>query len=197
MKFNTIQEAVDELKKGSIIILLDEKDRENEGDLICAASKATVERLNFMIDYARGPFLITFMTEDRARELDLSSVCKNNTSPHKTNFMMSVDHMKCKTGSSVHERLMTIKALGDKNAKPSDFVRPGHMIPIASAKAGLSERKGHTEAAVELMKLAGFDPAVALGLEIVSKEGHMATEEELFELSKRFDLKIIHMRDLV
>ena len=196
-KFNTIEEAIKDVKAGKLVIIMDSKDREYEGDFVGAAAKVTPEIINFMLSYARGAFIALFMPAGRCDQLNIPAMAAQNSSFNNTKFRMSVDGKNNVSGSSAFDRAETVNLLGNPNAKPEDFVRPGHVIPIEANPKGLLGRKGHTEAGVELMKLAGINPPVAVDLEILDDNGHMAHEEKLFWLAKEFNLKIISVDDLV
>ncbi|MBI4043116.1 MAG: 3,4-dihydroxy-2-butanone-4-phosphate synthase [Deltaproteobacteria bacterium] len=195
--FDSIEEAIEEIRKGNLVIIMDSKEREYEGDFVGAAAKMTTAQINFMLSYARGAFIAVFMPPGWADQLEIPRIAKENTSFNQTKFLLSVDAKNNVSGSSAFDRAMTVNLLGDSNAKPSDFVRPGHVVPIEADPKGFSARKGHTESGVELMKLAGIEPPVAIDLEILDEDGTMAHEERLFALAKEFNLKIISVDDLV
>jgi 3,4-dihydroxy 2-butanone 4-phosphate synthase/GTP cyclohydrolase II len=197
LKLNTIKEAIADIKKGKLIIVVDDEDRENEGDFIAAAEAVTPEIINFMSAYGRG-LICAPLTEDRCKELNLDMMVKNNTVLHHTQFTVSVDLIGhgCTTGISVHDRAKTIKSLVDESTKPHDLGRPGHIFPLQAKNGGVLRRTGHTEAAIDLARLAGFKPAGIL-VEILSEDGSMARLPELIEVAKKFDLKIISIEDLV
>ena len=197
LKLNTIKEAIADIKKGKLIIVVDDEDRENEGDFIAAAEAVTPEMINFMSTHGRG-LICAPLTEDRCDELGLDMMVKNNTVLHHTQFTVSVDLIGhgCTTGISVHDRAKTIKSLVDKDTKSHDLGRPGHIFPLQAKNGGVLRRTGHTEAAIDLARLAGFKPAGIL-VEILSKDGSMARLPELLEVAKKFDLKIISIEDLV
>jgi len=197
LKLNTIKEAISDIKKGKLIIVVDDKDRENEGDFIAAAEAVTPEMINFMSANGRG-LICAPLTEDRCEELNLDMMVKNNTVLHHTQFTVSVDLIGhgCTTGISVHDRAKTIKSLVDESTKPHDLGRPGHIFPLQAKNGGVLRRTGHTEAAIDLARLAGFKPAGIL-VEILSEDGSMARLPELIEVAKKFDLKIISIEDLV
>lgn len=195
MKFNTIAEAIEDIKQGKIIVVVDDEDRENEGDLIMAAEKATPEAVNFMATHGRG--LICLPIEGkRLDELDLQAMVTNNTDPHGTAFTVSIDAKECTTGISAHERAMTIKVVLDPNTKPADLHRPGHVFPLRAKEGGVLRRAGHTEATVDLTKMAGLYPAGVI-CEIMKEDGTMARIPELMEFVKTHDLKIITIADLI
>ncbi len=197
LKLNTIKEAIADIKKGKLIIVVDDEDRENEGDFIAAAEAVTPEMINFMSTHGRG-LICAPITQDRCEELDLEMMVKNNTVLHHTQFTVSVDlnGHGCTTGISTHDRAKTIKALVDENTKPHDLGRPGHIFPLKAMNGGVLRRTGHTEAAIDLARLAGFKPAGIL-VEILNEDGSMARLPQLLEVAKKFDLKIISIEDLV
>ena len=194
---NTIEEAIEEIKNGKIIIVVDDEDRENEGDFIIAAEKVNPEIINFMMRYGRG-VLCTPMSEERCAELELPMQVQENTSVYETPFTVTVDLIGhgCTTGVSMYDRAMTIKALADPNTKPTDLARPGHINPLRARSRGVLRRAGHTEAAVDLAKLAGLQPVACL-IEVINEDGTMARLPELLEIAKRFDFKIISIADLI
>jgi len=196
-QFDSIEDAINEVKNGRLIIVLDSKDREYEGDFIGAAAKVTPETINFMLKYARGAFIATFMPPGICSKLKIPPMSVGNTSFNKTNFRVSVDAKSAITGSSAFDRAKTVNLLAGPQSKHEDFVIPGHVIPIEATQKGLFGRGGHTEAGVALVKLAGFDPAVAIDLEILNEDGTMAHEEHLFYLAKKFQLKIINIDSLL
>lgn len=195
MSFNTIEEAIESIKKGEMIIVVDDEDRENEGDLIMAAEYASAENINFMIKEARGLVCVP-MTIDRLDHLDLSPMVMNNTDVNQTAFTISVDHKNTTTGISAMERSLTIKALVDDASQSSDFNQPGHIFPLAARDGGVLVRAGHTEAAVDLSKLAGLKPAGVI-CEIIKDDGSMARVPDLIEYSKKHNLKMITIADLI
>jgi len=196
-KLNTIQEAIEDIKNGKMIIVVDDEDRENEGDFIAAAECVTPEMINFMAKNGRG-LICAPLTEARCEELDLPLMVNNNTVLHNTPFTVSIDLIGqgCTTGISVHDRAKTIKALTDKDTKPADFGRPGHIFPLRAKEGGVLRRTGHTEASIDLARLAGFKPAGIL-VEILNEDGTMARLPQLKKVAKKFDLKIISIEDLV
>lgn len=196
-KLNTIEEAIEDIRQGKIIIVVDDEDRENEGDFIAAAEKVTPEMINFMATHGRG-LICAPLTEARCKELDLNLMVTNNTVLHETQFTVSVDLIGhgCTTGISVHDRAKTIQFLVDDNTKPEDLGRPGHIFPLRAKQGGVLRRTGHTEAAIDLARLAGLKPAGIL-VEILNADGSMARLPQLFEVAKKFDLKIISIEDLV
>ena len=197
IKLNTIQEAIEDIKNGKMIIVVDDEDRENEGDFIAAAECVTPEMINFMAKNGRG-LICAPLTEARCEELDLPLMVTNNTVLHNTPFTVSIDLIGngCTTGISVHDRAKTIKALTLKDTKASDFGRPGHIFPLRAKEGGVLRRTGHTEASIDLARLAGFQPAGIL-VEILNEDGTMARLPQLLEVAKKFDLKIISIEDLV
>lgn len=195
-EFNTITEALEDLKVGKMIIVVDDEDRENEGDLVMAAQKATPEAINFMTKYGRGLICVA-LTKERAEQLKLEPMVEDNTSKLGCKFTVSVDAMhNTTTGSSAYDRSETIQVLIDENSKLEDLVRPGHIFPIVAAPGGVLRRVGHTEAAVDLAKLAGLYPAGVL-CEILSENGQMARLPELKELAQKFNLKMVTVKDLI
>ena len=197
IQLNTISEAIEDIRNGKIIIVVDDENRENEGDFIAAADLVTPEMINFMATNGRG-LICAPLTEDRCRELDLNMMVENNTVLHHTQFTVSVDLIGhgCTTGISVHDRAKTIKALVNKNTKPNDLGRPGHIFPLRAKEGGVLRRTGHTEAAIDLARLAGLEPAGIL-VEILNEDGTMARLPELVKVAKKFDLKLISIEDLV
>ncbi len=197
LKLHTIKEAIADIKKGKLIIVVDDEDRENEGDFIAAAEAVTPEMINFMSTHGRG-LICAPLTEDRCEELNLDMMVKNNTVLHHTQFTVSVDLIGhgCTTGISVHDRAKTIKSLVDEDTKPHDLGRPGHIFPLQAKNGGVLRRTGHTEAAIDLARLAGFKPAGIL-VEILNEDGSMARLPELLKVAEKFDLKIISIEDLV
>lgn len=196
-KLNTIEEALDDIRKGKVIIVVDDEDRENEGDFITAARNATPEVINFMATHGRG-LICAPLTEERAHELKLDMMVPANTSLHETPFTVSIDLLGfgCSTGISASDRSKTVKALIDPTIKPSDFGRPGHIFPLKSKPGGVLRRTGHTEATVDISVLAGFEPCGVL-VEILNEDGTMARLPELMKIAERFDLKIISIEDLI
>jgi 3,4-dihydroxy 2-butanone 4-phosphate synthase/GTP cyclohydrolase II len=197
IKLNTIKEAISDIKNGKMVIVVDDKDRENEGDFIAAAEMVTPEMINFMSMQGRG-LICAPITDDRSKKLGLNMMVENNTVLHQTQFTVSVDLIGhgCTTGISVHDRAKTIKALVNNETKPHDLGRPGHIFPLRAKNGGVLRRTGHTEAAVDLARLAGFKPAGIL-VEILNEDGSMARLPELVKVAKKFDLKIISIEDLV
>ncbi|TDQ76417.1 bifunctional 3,4-dihydroxy-2-butanone-4-phosphate synthase/GTP cyclohydrolase II [Sphingobacterium yanglingense] len=197
IKLNTIEEAIEDIKAGKVIIVVDDEDRENEGDFITAARNATPEIINFMATHGRG-LVCAPLSEERCRELNLHPMVGQNTAIYETNFTVSVDLQGygCTTGISASDRSKTIKALIDPNIKPEELGRPGHIFPLIAMDGGVLRRTGHTEATVDIARLAGFEPAGVL-VEILKEDGEMARLPDLLEVAKRFDLKIISIEDLI
>ena len=196
MQINTIEEALRDFKEGKFVIVVDDEDRENEGDFIIAAEKITPEKVNFMLKHGRG-VLCCPITEQRCAELDLMHQVANNTSMLGTPFTVTVDKLEgCTTGVSAADRAATIRALADPNSKPETFGRPGHINPLYAKAGGVLQRAGHTEAGVDLARLAGLQPAAAL-IEIMNTDGTMARMPQLQEVAREFDLKIITIKDLI
>lgn len=194
-KFNTIEEAIEDIKAGKIIVVVDDEDRENEGDLLMAAEKVTAESINFMARYARGLICMP-MTEEKLQELHLHQMVANNTDSKETAFTISIDSVETTTGISAYERALTIKRAVDSSAKAEDFQSPGHIFPLRASKGGVLKRAGHTEAAVDLAKLAGLSPAGAI-CEIMNEDGTMARVPDLMKYVKEHNLKIITIADLI
>ena len=194
MRINTIEEALADFREGKFVIVVDDEDRENEGDFIIAAEKITPEKVNFMLQHGRG-VLCCPITEQRCAELDLMHQVTNNTSMLGTPFTVTVDKLEgCTTGVSAADRAATIQALADPNSKPETFGRPGHINPLYAKAGGVLQRAGHTEAGVDLARLAGLHPAAAL-IEIMNEDGTMARMPQLQEVAKEFNLKIITIKD--
>jgi len=193
--FDPIEEAIYDLMRGKVIIVVDDEDRENEGDFIALADKASPEVINFMITQGRGLVCLP-ITQERADELDLRPMVAHNTDNHGTAFTVSIDHKDTTTGISAYERSLTIKAIMDPNATSSDFRRPGHMFPLIAKKGGVLRRAGHTEAAVDLAKMCGSYPAAVI-CEIIKEDGTMARLPDLFEISRIQNLKLINIKDLI
>ena len=196
-KLNTIEDAIKDIKAGKVVVVVDDENRENEGDFIAAAAAVTPEMINFMATHGRG-LICAPLTETRCDELDLNMMVQNNTVLHHTQFTVSVDLIGhgCTTGISVSDRAKTIKSLVDPNTKPQDLGRPGHIFPLKAKNGGVLRRTGHTEAAVDLARLAGFEPAGIL-VEILNEDGTMARLPELKKVAEKFDLKIISIESLV
>jgi 3,4-dihydroxy 2-butanone 4-phosphate synthase/GTP cyclohydrolase II len=194
---NTIEEAIADIKAGKVIIVVDDEDRENEGDFICAAECVTPEIINFMATHGRG-LICTPIDENRADELDLPMMVRSNTALHETAFTVSIDltGQGCTTGISAYDRSTGIRAMIDPKTKSTDFARPGHIFPLRAKSGGVLRRTGHTEAAIDLAKISGFYPAGVL-VEILNEDGTMARLPELINIAKKFDLKLISIKDLV
>jgi len=193
---NTIEEALADIKAGKIVIVVDDEDRENEGDFICAAEKMTPEIVNFMITNGRG-LLCAPLTEERCDELELEMQAQANTSIHGTPFTVSIDKLEgCTTGVSAADRAATFLALTDPTSKPETFGRPGHIFPLRARSKGVLRRSGHTEAGVDLARLAGLYPAAAL-IEIMNEDGTMARLPQLIDIAKKFDMKLVSIKDLI
>jgi len=193
---NTIEEALTDIRDGKFIIVVDDEDRENEGDFVCAAEKITADMVNFMITHGRG-VVCAPLTEERCDELELDMQVDKNTSIHSTPFTVSVDKLEgCTSGVSASDRAATFQALADPISQPDTFGRPGHVFPLMAKTKGVLRRAGHTEAAVDLARLSGLYPAGAL-IEIMNEDGTMARLPDLFEIADKFDLKIITIKDLI
>ena len=194
---DSIEAALDDIRQGKLVIVVDDEDRENEGDFVTAAANATPEVINFMSIHGRG-LICTSLTEERCIELNLQPMVTDNTSLHETAFTVSIDLLGhgCTTGISAQDRSKTVKALINPDAKPEDFGRPGHIFPLRAKKGGVLRRAGHTEATIDLARLAGFDPAGVL-VEIMNEDGSMARLPQLMEIAARFNLKIISIKDLI
>jgi 3,4-dihydroxy 2-butanone 4-phosphate synthase/GTP cyclohydrolase II len=194
---NTIESAIEDIRAGKLVIVVDDEERENEGDFLTAARNVTPEMVNFMSKHGRG-LICTPLIEDRCEELQLDLMVNNNTALHETAFTVSVDLLGhgCTTGISAHDRAKTILALIDPTTKPEDLGRPGHIFPLRAKKGGVLRRAGHTEATIDLARLAGFEPAGVL-VEIMNEDGTMARLPELREIAKKFDLKLISIKDLI
>lgn len=196
IKLNTIEEAIQDIRDGKFVIVVDDEDRENEGDFICAAEKITPEMVNFMITNGRG-VVCAPLTEERCDELDLEMQAEKNTSIHSTPFTISIDKLEgCTTGVSAADRAATIRALADSSSTPETFGRPGHIFPLRARSRGVLRRAGHTEAAVDLARLAGLYPAGAL-IEIMNEDGTMARLPQLMEVARKHNLKIVSIEDLI
>jgi 3,4-dihydroxy 2-butanone 4-phosphate synthase / GTP cyclohydrolase II len=193
---NTIEEAIEDIKNGKTIIVVDDEDRENEGDFLTAARNATPETINFMIRHGRG-LVCAPISEKRAKELELEPMVSRNTTSHETNFTVSVDLLAgCTTGISASDRSRTTLALIDPLTKPEDLGRPGHIFPLIAKDGGVLRRAGHTEAAIDLAVMAGLEPAGVI-CEIINEDGEMARLPDLLQIAKDFDLKIISIKDLI
>ena len=197
IKLNTIEEAIEDIKQGKIVIVVDDENRENEGDFIAAAEKVTPEMINFMTQHGRG-LLCAPLLEKRCKELGLDMMVENNTVLHHTQFTVSIDLKGegCTTGISVFDRAKTIKALVKPQTKPEDFGRPGHIFPLKAKEGGVLRRTGHTEAAVDLARLAGLEPAGIL-IEILNEDGSMARLPQLVKVAEKHNLKIVSIEDLI
>lgn len=195
MELNSIEEVVEDLKKGKCVVIMDDENRENEGDVICAAEFATTENVNFMASYARGLICMP-MAPEYIDKLHLPQMCITNTDNHCTAFSVSVDHVSTTTGISAYERGITARKFVEDDAKPEDFRRPGHMFPLEARPGGVIERQGHTEATVDLMKIAGLKP-VGLCCEIMRDDGMMARRDDLEQFAKQHDLKISTVEKLI
>lgn len=197
IQLNTIEEAIEDIRNGKVIIVVDDEDRENEGDFLAAADKVTPEMINFMATHGKG-LICTPLTEKRCKELELNVMVTNNTDAMETAFTVSVDLRGngVTTGISAHDRAKTIEALVDKNTKPYELGRPGHIFPLIAKEGGVLRRTGHTEAAIDFARLAGFQPAGVI-CEIMNDNGTMARLPELYEVAKKFDLKLVSIESLV
>lgn len=196
-KLNTIHEAIDDIRNGKVIIVVDDENRENEGDFLAAADKVTPEMINFMATHGRG-LICTPLTENRCKELELNMMVRNNTDPMETAFTVSVDLRGngVTTGISASDRAKTVKALIDPNTKPFELGRPGHIFPLVAKEGGVLRRTGHTEAAIDFARLAGLKPAGVI-VEIMNEDGTMARLPQLIKVAKKLDLKIVSIEDLV
>ncbi|MDY2587994.1 3,4-dihydroxy-2-butanone-4-phosphate synthase [Winogradskyella aquimaris] len=196
-QLNTIEEAIEDIRQGKVIIVVDDENRENEGDFLAAAEKVTPEMINFMAKHGRG-LICTPLTEHRCEELELNMMVRNNTDPMETAFTVSVDLRGngVSTGISASDRAKTIKALVNKDTKPFELARPGHIFPLVAKEGGVLRRTGHTEAAIDFARLAGFEPAGVI-VEIMNEDGTMARLPQLIEVARKFDLKIVSIEDLV
>jgi len=194
---NTIEEAIEDIRNGKVIIVVDDENRENEGDFVAAADKVTPQMINFMATHGRG-LICAPLTESRCNELQLNMMVRNNTDPMETAFTVSVDLRGngVTTGISASDRAKTIKALIDPNTKPFELARPGHIFPLVAKQGGVLRRTGHTEAAIDFARLAGLKPAGVI-VEIMNEDGSMARLPELFQIAKKLDLKIVSIEDLV
>ena len=192
--FHTIKEALEDLRRGKIILVTDDEDRENEGDFICAAQFATTENINFMATHGKGLICMP-MSEEYVEKLKLPQMVENNTDNHETAFTVSIDHITTTTGISAVERSITALACVKEDAKPEDFRRPGHMFPLKAKKNGVLERNGHTEATVDLCRLAGLKEC-GLCFEIMREDGTMMRTEELSKLAQQYQMKFITIKNL-
>lgn len=196
-KLHSIKEAIDDIRAGKVIIVVDDEDRENEGDFLAAAEKVNPEMINFMATHGRG-LICAPLTEKRCKELNLEMMVGNNTDPLETAFTISVDlkGQGVTTGISAADRAKTIKSLVDSGTRPQDLARPGHIFPLKAKEGGVLRRTGHTEAAIDFARLAGFEPAGVI-VEIMNEDGTMARLPQLIEVAKKFDLKLVSIEDLV
>lgn len=196
-ELNTIEEAIEEIKNGKVVIVVDDEDRENEGDFLTAARNITPEIINFMVTHGRG-LVCAPLVEDRCDELGLDLMVRSNSAAYETPFTVSVDLIGhgCTTGISASDRSKTVKALIDPEIKPEELGKPGHIFPLRAKKGGVLRRAGHTEAAIDLSRLAGFEPAGVI-VEILNEDGTMARLPQLIEIAKRFDMKIVSIEDLI
>jgi len=196
VKLSKVKEAIKDIKNGKMVIVIDDEDRENEGDFIIASEKATIEDVNFMMKEGRGLLCISINNET-AQKLDLTPMVSSNTSSHETNFTVSVDDIKnSTTGISANDRWQTVQVIVNDNSKPEDLARPGHMFPLIAKDGGVLQRAGHTEAALDLAKLANLKPS-ALLVEIIDDDGEMARKDSLSNIAEKFNLKIISISDLI
>ena len=193
-EFNTVEQALEDLRQGKIVLVTDDPDRENEGDFICAAEFATTENINFMATHAKGLICMP-MSREYVEKLRIPQMVTMNTDNHETAFTVSIDHVDTTTGISAEERGMTARACVDENSKPQDFRRPGHMFPLKAKKNGVLERNGHTEATVDLLRLAGLKEC-GLCCEVMREDGTMMRTPELIELAKKYDMKFITIKGL-
>ncbi len=193
--FHTIEEALEDIVLGKMIIVIDDEDRENEGDFVMAAEKATPEAINFMATHGRGLICAPISNEIKNR-LELEMMVKDNDSIHNTAFTISVDIDNGSTGISAYDRALTLTSLADNSSKPEDFVKPGHIFPLVARDGGVLEREGHTEASVDICKMANLSP-VGVICEIMNPDGTMARTAQLIEMSQEFDLKLITIKDLI
>jgi 3,4-dihydroxy 2-butanone 4-phosphate synthase/GTP cyclohydrolase II len=197
IQVNTIEEAIADIKAGKVIIVVDDEDRENEGDFLTAARNVTPEVINFMATHGRG-LICAAVTEERAKELKLELMVTSNTALHETAFTVSIDLLGygCTTGISAYDRAKTVQALIDPEMKAADFGRPGHIFPLIAKSGGVLRRTGHTEATIDFARLAGFEPCGAL-VEVLNEDGTMARLPDLVKVAKQFDLKIVTIKDLI
>lgn len=196
-RINTIEEAIEDIRQGKIIIVVDDEDRENEGDFVAASELITTEKVNFMVTHGRGLVCISLSAE-RLEELNIPMMVSDNTSSHETQFTVSVDLLGkgCTTGISAYDRAMTIKALVDKDTKPNDLGRPGHIFPLRSVSGGVLRRAGHTEASLDIANLAGLYPSGVI-VEVMNEDGTMARLPDLMQIAEKFDMKIVTIKDLI
>ena len=195
MKFSTIEETAEALKRGEIVIMMDDEDRENEGDFIFAAQFATPELVNFCITHGKGIVCVPMLPDD-CKRLELDQMVQHNTAPLSTQFTVAVDHISAKTGVTAQERAVAIKALSDPKSKVTDFTRPGHVYPLKAKEGGVLRRAGHTEACIDLMKIAGLRPT-AVCCEVLGEDGDRATREELTEIAQKYNLKCSTIEELI
>src|SRR5882762_7696628 len=197
IKIDTIEEALEDIRNGKVVIVVDDEDRENEGDFICAAETITPEIINFMATHGRG-LICAPLVEGRCEELKLDLMVGKNTAAFETPFTVSVDLIGhgCTTGISAHDRFQTIKALANKETKPEELGKPGHIFPLKARREGVLRRAGHTEAAIDFARLAGFTPAGVL-VEIMNEDGTMARLPDLRKVADKFDLKLVSIKDLI
>lgn len=194
-EFSAVEDAIADLNKGKVVIVVDDEDRENEGDFVALAEKATPDIINFMIREGRGLVCLP-MTQSRAEELDLKPMVAQNTDYHGTAFTVSIDHKETTTGISAFERSLTVQGIMDPGSQPSDFRRPGHMFPLVAKDGGVLRRAGHTEAAVDLARMSGSYPAGVI-CEIIKEDGTMARLPDLIQIARKFDLKLISIKDMI
>lgn len=194
-RLSSIDAAVEAIAQGKVVVVMDDEDRENEGDFICAAEKVTPEIVNFMITYGRGQTCMPILPE-AAKRLELPLMVEKNTAPLETNFTIPVDHRSCRTGITAQERAATILAIADPSSTPDDFVRPGHLFPLVAKEGGVLRRAGHTEAGVDIVRLSGLQPAAVL-CEILGENGDRAPREDLFALAEQYGLEIITIEQLI
>ncbi len=195
MPIQRVKQAIEDIKQGKMIVMIDDEDRENEGDIVYAATFSTPQKVNFMATYAKGLICVA-ITKEIADRLELKPMVKDNDSSYETAFTVSVDARECSTGISAYERDMTIKLLADYSSKPSDFVRPGHIFPLIAKDGGTLVRTGHTEGSVDLCKLAGVAPAGVI-CEIMKEDGTMARRGDLEKFSKKHNLNIVYISDII
>lgn len=195
MAYEKVIQAINDIRNGKMVVMVDDEDRENEGDIVCAAAFCDMEKVNFMISHAKG-VLCTPLTRDLAQKLELTPMVSSNTSAHETAFTVSIDAKQALTGVSAYERDMTIKMLVDPNTKPSDFVRPGHIFPLIAKQGGVLERTGHTEGSIDLCKLAGLAP-VSVICEVVKDDGTMARRADLESFCEQFGFNMISVSDII
>lgn len=195
MPIQRVKEAIEAIKRGEMVIMMDDEDRENEGDLVYAATFSTPEKVNFCASEAKGLICVS-LTRELADKYQLNPMVPKNTAQHETAFTVSIDHVKCSTGISAHERDLTIQALTDPLSHADDFARPGHIFPLIAREGGVLVRTGHTEGSVDLCKLAGLNP-VAVICEIMKEDGSMARRDDLIAFGEKHDMKIVYVSDLI